>query len=327
MNKRFRIFFSVILYFIFLTYNFSLVAEEKKIQLDTEKSIQINNIIVQNNERIDTETIISYLNLKSGDPVNYKILNRKLKEMYNLGLFLDIKFRVSNNDLIVIIKENPMINNVNFVGNKNLKEDVFREEISLKSRSVYQKKELQDAVNVVQDLYKRSGFFSAKIKTTISKLSQNRIDITININEGNKTKIKNVKFIGNKIFSDRRLKGIISTKESKLWRILSSGDIYDPDRINYDKDLLRRYYLEEGYADFKIISAVAELTKDKSGFFLTYSLDEGKKYKFGKVTIDNQNYKELKNEEIQEFTQKIEGKFYNITKLDEVMGGILVMLF
>ena len=107
MNKRFRIFFSVILYFIFLTYNFSLVAEETKIQLDTEKSIQINNIIVQNNERIDTETIISYLNLKSGDPVNYKILNRKLKEMYNLGLFLDIKFRVSNNDLIVIIKENP----------------------------------------------------------------------------------------------------------------------------------------------------------------------------------------------------------------------------
>ena len=322
MNKRFRIFFSVILYFIFLTYNFSLVAEEEKIQLDTEKSIQINNIIVQNNERIDTETIISYLNLKSGDPVNYKILNRKLKEMYNLGLFLDIKFRVSNNDLIVIIKENPMINNVNFVGNKHLKEDVFREEISLKSRNVYQKKELQDAVNVVQDLYKRSGFFSAKIKTTISKLSQNRIDITININEGNKTKIKNVKFIGNKIFSDRRLKGIISTKESKLWRLLSSGDIYDPDRINYDKDLLRRYYLEEGYADFKINSAVAELTKDKSGFFLTYSLDEGKKYKFGKVTIDNQNYKELKNEEIQKFTQKIEGKFYNITKLDEVIKNI-----
>ena len=240
---------------------------------NTQRTIQIKDIIVKNNQRLDTETILSYLNIDSGDKINYEILNKKLKEMYKLGLFADIKFRVSNNNLIVLVKENPMINNVDFIGNNHIKTEVFTAEIKLKSRNVYQKKELQDAVNKVQEIYKRSGYFSAKVKTNISNLSQNRIDIAIKINEGEKTKIKGIKFIGNKVFSDKRLKGIVSTKETKVWRILSSGDIYDPDRINYDKDLLRRYYLQEGYADFTIVSSIAEITKDKGGFFITFTID------------------------------------------------------
>jgi len=304
----------ILFFFIVLNFDYSIA--------DTKKRIQINDIIVKNNQRIDTETILTYLNLNTGDSVNYEILNKKLKEMYKLGLFADIKLRVSNNNLIVLIKENPMINNVYFVGNKKIKEDQIKEEIKLKSRNVFQKKELQEATNIVRDLYKRSGYFSAKIKVKIANLSQNRIDITFSINEGNKTKIKGIKIIGNKIFSDKRLKSIISTKESKVWRILSSGDIYDPDRINYDKDLLRRYYLQEGYADFRIISAVAELTKDKSGFFITLSVEEGERYKFGNVIIDNKNFKELKKENIEQLTKKIEGKNYNIDKLDEVIKNI-----
>ena len=323
MHLKLRTFFVIFLFFILFNYNFSFAAPESNVKAtDSERNIEVDKIIVKNNQRIDTETIISYLGLKIGDKVNYKILNTKLKEMYKLGLFSDIKFRVSNNNLIVLIKENPMINNVNFIGNKKIKEDIMRKEIKLKSRNVYKKEELQDAISIVRDLYKRSGYFSAKIKTKISNLSQNRIDITIKINEGSKTKIKGIKFIGNKIFSDKRLKGILSTKETKAWRILSAGDIYDPDRINYDKDLLRRYYLEEGYADFKINSAVAELTKDKSGFFITYSVDEGEKYKFGNIIIDNQNANELKNEDIKKLTKDIENKNYNINKLDEVIKNI-----
>tara|TARA_B100001123_G_scaffold7618_2_gene9416 strand:+ start:4078 stop:6372 length:2295 start_codon:yes stop_codon:yes gene_type:complete len=309
--------FSKILFLIFLCtfiFNPSFSASNKK--------IIVNEIIVKNNQRIDTETIISYLGLQKGSGVNYEILNKRLKEMYKLGLFEDIKFRVSKNNLIVIIKENPMINNVYFFGNKKIKEENIVEEIQLKSRNVFQQKELQSAVNIIRDLYKRSGYFSAKIETKISTLSQNRIDITFNINEGNKTKIKGIKFLGNKVFSDKRLKGIVSTKESKLWRLLSSGDIYDPDRINYDKDLLRRYYLQEGYADFRIISAVAELTKDKTGFFITYSVEEGDVYKFGNVKIDNANFKELKKENIEDLTKNLQGKKYSIDKVDQVVKSI-----
>ena len=314
MNHRLNLFFFLLIFSLFFFNNNSYS--------NTQRNIEIKDIIVKNNQRIDTETIISYLNIDPGDPVNYQILNRKLKEMYKLGLFADIKLRVSNQNLIVLIKENPMINNVNFLGNKKLKEDNLREEIQLKSRNVFQKKALQDDLTIIRDLYKRSGYFSAKIEPNISKLSQNRIDVTFKINEGDKTKIKGIKFLGNKIFSDKRLKSIISTKESKLWRILSSGDIYDPDRVNYDKDLLRRYYLQEGYADFKIISAVAELTKNKSGFFITYSVDEGERYNFGKVTIDNKNYKEMQNEVIVKLIKNLEGSKYNIDKLDEAIKSI-----
>ena len=209
MHLKLRTFFVIFLFFILFNYNFSFAAPESNVKAtDLERNIEVDKIIVKNNQRIDTETIISYLGLKIGDKVNYKILNTKLKEMYKLGLFSDIKFRVSNNNLIVLIKENPMINNVNFIGNKKIKEDIMRKEIKLKSRNVYQKEELQDAISIIRDLYKRSGYFSAKIKTKISNLSQNRIDITIKINEGSKTKIKGIKFIGNKIFSDKRLKGI-----------------------------------------------------------------------------------------------------------------------
>ena len=314
MGSRFSIFIILIVFFTIFSAKLSFS--------NTGRNIQITDIIVQNNQRIDKETILSYLGIEPGDKVNYQILNKKLKEMYGLGLFADIKFRVSGDTLIVLIKENPMINNIDFIGNKKIKDDAMRSEIKLKSRNVYQKSEVQDTIVLIRDLYKRSGYFSAKIKAQINRLSQNRIDITFKINEGEKTKIKGVKFIGNKIFSDKRLKGIVSTKESKLWRIMSAGDIYDPDRINYDKDLLRRYYLQEGYADFKIISAIAELTKDKSGFFVTFSVDEGERYKFGKVKIDNKNYKDMDNKEIEKLSKILEGKKYNINKLDMVMKDI-----
>ena len=314
MGSRFSIFIILIVVFTIFSAKLSFS--------NTGRNIQITDIIVQNNQRIDKETILTYLGIEPGDKVNYQILNKKLKEMYGLGLFADIKFRVSGDTLIVLIKENPMINNIDFIGNKRIKEDAMRSEIKLKSRNVYQKSEVQDTIVLIRDLYKRSGYFSAKIKAQINRLSQNRIDITFKINEGEKTKIKGVKFIGNKIFSDKRLKGVISTKESKLWRIMSAGDIYDPDRINYDKDLLRRYYLQEGYADFKIISAIAELTKDKSGFFVTFSVDEGERYKFGKVKIDNKNYKDMDNKEIEKLSKILEGKKYNINKLDMVMKEI-----
>ena len=314
MIFRFFIFSILFLFFIF-SFN-------KLSHANTTKNITINNIDVKNNQRIDTETILSYLAIDIGDQINYQILNKKLKKMYKLGLFADIKFRVSGNNLIVLIKENPMINNINLIGNKSIKNDQIIPELSLKSRNVYQKKDVQEAANTIRSLYKRSGYFSAKIKPSISNLSQNRIDVNFKIVEGDKTKIKGVKFLGNKIFSDKRLKGIISTKESKLWRILSAGDIYDPDRINYDKDLLRRYYLQEGYADFRIISAVAELTKDKSGFFLTFSVEEGSKYKFGKVKINNKNLKELKEKEKKVLEKQITNKDYNIDKLDSVIRQI-----
>ena len=153
------------------------------------KNITINNIEIQNNQRLDTETIMTYLEIEVGDKINYEILNKKLKKMYKLGLFADIKFRVKGNKLIVLVKENPMINNVSFFGNKKIKEENLREDINLKPRNVFLKKDLQTAISSIQDIYKRSGYFSAKISSSISTLSQNRIDINFKIAEADRTKI------------------------------------------------------------------------------------------------------------------------------------------
>ena len=285
------------------------------------KNIVIDNIEIRNNERIDSETIISYLNIEKGDSVNYEILNSKLKNMYKLGLFADIKFRIIQNNLIVIIKENPVINNITVSGNKKIKDDVIKAELTIKSRNVYKKSDLQDSISIIRELYKQAGYFSAIFKPKISQLSQNRVNINIRIIENYKTKIKSIRFIGNKIFSDKRLKGIISTKESKFYRILSAGDVYDPDRVNYDKDLLRRYYLEAGYADFIIKSTIAELTKDNKNFFITFSIDEGEKYKFGNVKFQTTN-KSFDQKIVDEIVSPLKNSSYNIKKIDTAIKEI-----
>ena len=314
MKKFIKIFLLVV--FCSLSTTINLIKAETK-------SVVVNEIIIKNNQRIDSETILSYLNVYKGDKVNYQILNKKLKEMYALGLFADIKFRVVNNDLIILIKENPMINNINFSGNKKVKDETINQEIKLKSRNVFQKKELRDAIETLRELYKRTGFFSAVFKPKIINLSQNRVDINIKIIEGKKTKIKGIKFVGNKIFSEKRLKGIVSTKESKLYRILSAGDIYDPDRINYDKDLLRRFYLKEGYADFQIKSVIAEISKNKNNFYITYNVSEGNRYKFGEVSAKSAN-KSLSQKKLDEITDNLNDSTYNIDALDEAINDIKV---
>ena len=312
--------FKILLFALILCFAMS----NKYISAEDKRTI-INNITVKNNQRIDTETIISYLNLEKGDQVNYQILNKKLKELYKLGLFADIKFRVKNNNLIVTVKENPMLNSITFTGNKRIKDDIIQSEISIKPRNVFKQEDLNQTLDVIREIYKRSGYFSAKFKTDISKLSQNRVDVDIRINEGTKTKIKGIKFIGNEKFSDTRLKGVITTKESKLWRFFSAGDVYDPDRINYDKDLLRRYYLKEGYADFNIKSAFAELTKDKKGFFITYSIEEGKRYKFGDVKISIRGDKKVYDiNEIKKITDPLIDSNYDIERLDNAIQDIKV---
>ena len=313
-------FFKILLFALILCF----ATSNKDIRAEDKITI-INDITVKNNQRIDQETIISYLNLEKGDTVNYQILNKKLKELYKLGLFADIKFRVKNNNLIVTVKENPMLNNITFSGNKRIKDKEIENEISIKPRNVFRQEDLNKTLEVIREIYKRSGYFSAKFKTDIAKLSQNRVDVDIKINEGTKTKIKGIKFVGNEKFSDTRLKGVISTKESKLWRFFSAGDIYDPDRINYDKDLLRRYYLKEGYADFNIKSAFAELTKDKKGFFITYSIEEGKRYKFGNVKISIKGNKKVYDiEEIKKITDPLIDANYDIDKLDNAIKDIKI---
>jgi outer membrane protein insertion porin family len=246
----------------------------------------ISDIRIEGLQRIEPETVRSYLLLQQGDPWDPDRVDASLKALFATGLFADVKLGREGNSLVVKVVENPIINRIAFEGNSKLSDKDLNGEIQLRPRVVYTRTRVQNDVKRILDLYRRHERFAATVEPKIIQLAENRVDLVFEINEGPTTGVRSINFVGNKEFSDSSLRGVIDTKESRWYRFLSNADTYDPDRITYDRELLRKYYLSQGYADFHVISAVAELTPDRDGFVVTFTVDEGERYKFGKVDVD-----------------------------------------
>jgi len=249
------------------------------------QSAVISGIQIQGNERIDSETILSYLPLSVGDTVDAPKLDLALKALFKTDLFADVKLDMDGSTLIVRVVENPVINQVLFEGNSNLKTDKLEDEIQIRPRGVFTRSKVEDDVGRIVELYRRSGRISATVTPKIVELPQRRVDLIFEIHEGPKSGILRVDFLGNKQFSASDLRGVVVTKESAWYRFFSTNDNYDPDRIEYDREQLRKFYRNRGFYDFRVISSVAELEPDRNGFAVTYALDEGVKYRFGAVTV------------------------------------------
>jgi len=247
----------------------------------------IADIRIEGNKRIEEGTIRSYMLVQPGDPFDPDRLDRSLKTLYSTGLFSDVNLRRDGNTLIVRVAENPLINRIAFEGNHKLTDDQLRPELQLRSRAVYTQAMAQSDRQKILDLYARRGKFAAAVEPKIIMLDQNRVDVVFEIREGNDTYISRIAFVGNQAFSTDRLHEIIGSREERYWRFLSTTDSYDPDRIGFDKELLRRFYLKNGYADFEVASATAELTPDRTAFFVTFTLNEGERYKVSKISIDS----------------------------------------
>ena len=247
----------------------------------------IGAIRVEGVQRIEPATVISYLTLHQGDAFDPSQVNESLKALFATGYFSDISLYREGNDLIVSVVENPIINEIAFEGNDQVKDEDLAQETQLKTRVVYTRAKVQEDVQRLLQVYRRVGNYAATIDPKIIKLDQNRVNLVYEISEGQKTKVRTIKFIGNKEFSDDALSSAIQTKEARWYRFLSSDDNYDQDRVAYDEELLRKFYLSKGYADFSVKSSVAELTPDQKDFFVTFSINEGKRYKFGKVDVVN----------------------------------------
>ena len=224
---------------------------------------QISEIRVEGTQRIEPETVRSYLRLNPGDPFDPIKIDQSLKSIFATGLFADVTLRRESNALIVTVVENPIINRVAFEGNDRIDNETLETETELRARVVFTRTKVQNDVQRILELYRRSGRFAATVDPKVIELPQNRVDLVFEINEGPVTGIRSINFVGNKAFSDGRLREEISTSESSFWRIFSTSDSYDPDRLTFDRELLRRFYLSEGYADFRVVSVVAELTTDR----------------------------------------------------------------
>ena len=246
----------------------------------------VSDIRVVGTQRIEPETVRSYLQLQPGDPWDDEKVNASLKALFATGLFADVRLSREGNTLVVKVVENPIINRIAFEGNHKLDDKELNAEIQLRPRVVYTRTRVQNDVKRILDLYRRHGRFGATVEPKIIQLSENRVDLVFEINEGEFTGIRSINFVGNKDFSESKLRGVIETKESRWYRFLSTDDSYDPDRLTYDRELLRKFYLTEGYADFRVLSAVAELTPERNGFIVTFTLDEGQRYRFGKVGVN-----------------------------------------
>jgi outer membrane protein insertion porin family len=251
-------------------------------------SVAIRRIVVQGNQRIEPATITSYLQVRPGDTFDPERIDLSIKTLFATGLFSDVQITQTGADLVVTVDENPVINRVIFEGMSTLDEEDLEDEVQARPRSVFTPARAQADVARIIEVYRRSGRFAAQVTPQVRELDQNRVDLIFEVDEGPVTGVRDINFIGNRVFSDRRLRDQIVTTESRWWNFFESNDNYDPDRLEYDREQLRQYYNNRGYADFRIVSAVAELTPDQRDFFVTFTVDEGIRYEFGEVKVQTE---------------------------------------
>lgn len=288
----------------------------------------IREIRVEGTQRIEPETVRSYMRVNPGDRFDPVALDRSLKNLFSTGLFADVTLRREGDVLIVSVVENPIVNRIAFEGNDRLDDETLSGEITLRPRVVFTRTKVQNDVQRLLEIYRRAGRYAATVEPKVIQLPQNRVDLAFEINEGPVTTIKAINFVGNRAFSDSELRDEITTSETAFWNIFTTADTYDPDRLTFDRELLRRFYLNEGYADFRVSSVVAELLPDREGFIVTFTVEEGERQRFGKIDI-TATLPNLDPESLREHVIAEEGDWYSaglveetITNLTDAVGNL-----
>jgi outer membrane protein insertion porin family len=270
----------------------------------------ISAIKVVGAARIEEGTVRSYMLVQPGDPFDPDKIDRSLKTLYATGLFRDVNLKRDGSVLVVTVVENPIINRIAFEGNHKVSDDVLRPLLDERARAVYTPQLAQSDRQKILDAYAKKGRFGATVEPKVIHLEQNRVDVVFEITDGSATLVSRISIVGNHAFGENRLREIINTRQQAFYRILSSSDTYDPERVNFDKELLRRFYLKNGYADFEVKDATAELAPDRSSFFLTFTISEGEQYKVGTVSVDSK-LRNLKGEDLVSMVELEPGDVYD----------------
>ncbi len=282
----------------------------------TADAAVIQKINVNGLQRVEQETVLSYVNITPGEDVTPTMLNEAFKKLYTTGLFSDVSFAVKGDVLNITVDENPIINKRFFDGNDKVDDQMLESEVQLGPRSIYTTAKVQEDVQRILNVYKRVGRYAAAVEPKIIERDQNRVDLIYEIDEGPLAKITKINFIGNQHYTDNDLQGEILSKETRWWRIFSSSENYDPEKSNYDKELLRRFYNDHGYADFRVVSSVAELSPDNQSFVITIVLEEGTRYKINKINIVS-TLPEINTQNLTDELDIEVGDWYNASKVEK----------
>ena len=279
----------------------------------------IRSIAVSGNQRLEPETVVSYMKLRTGEAYTRERLDEALRDLYATELFADVQILGGDTgNLVIQVRENPVINRIILEGNKRIKDDKVNPEIRLAPRQIFTRTKARADVARIVELYRRQGRFAAEVEPKIVQLDQNRVDVVFEINEGPRSKIRQINILGNEKFGDSELRGEMVTKRTSLLSFLGSGAVYDPDRLAFDQQKLRQFYLTEGYADFRVVSAVAELTSDRQDFIITYVVEEGERYKFGDVKVESA-IRDFKAEDLTRVLPMKTGDWYNAKQIEDTV--------
>ncbi|WP_375381352.1 outer membrane protein assembly factor BamA [uncultured Sphingomonas sp.] len=282
----------------------------------------VKTLRVEGSQRIEPETVLSYTKLRIGQTYTNETLDQAIKDLQASDLFADVQIAGAvTGDIVLRVRENPIVNRVIFEGNKNLKEDKITKEVKLKPRQIFTRTAVRQDVARIIELYRRQGRFAATVSPKMVSLDQNRVDVVFEVTEGAKSKVRQINIIGNQIFSDDKLREQMATKQARFFRLLSSNTTYDQDRLAYDQQKLRQFYLTNGYADFRVTSAVAELTPDKKDFIITYVVEEGKRYHFGDVTVDS-DIRDFDNTKLAATLPMKKGDWYNAKQVEDSVDSL-----
>ena len=310
--------------FLLLFINFFEVVYEKNGSAQASQT-NILEIMVQGAKRIDPETIISFGQIELGEQFDDAKLNDIIKNLFNTGLFADVQLSLQDGLLTIVVEENPLINRVIFEGNDRIDAEDLERELQLKPRRVLTRTKVQQDTQRLIDIYRLTGRFGVKVQPQLVMLEQNRVDLIFEIDEGALSKISKISFIGNNKFSDSKLRDVIQSKEDGFYRFLTSDDTYDPDRLDFDGELLRRFYLNNGFIDFQVVSTVAELSPGDTNFAVTFTLDEGKRYKLGKITLESA-VEDINIENLHHLYKGLEGDWYNARLVNKAIDRLVGQL-
>ena len=283
----------------------------------------IQHIVVRGTQRVEAGTVLTYVGVREGDTYTPAETDQALKALTTTGLFSDVKtnFDGATGTLTIRVTENPIVNQVVFEGNSKVSDKDLTKEVQIKPRAVFTRAKIQADVQRIIELYRRNGKFAARVDPQIIQRPQNRVDLIFSITDGPTTGVSKINFTGNKIYDSDTLKGQIATEESRWWKFLASNDNYDPDRLQFDRESLRRYYINRGYADFKVLSAVANLTPDRKSFYINFTVDEGVRYRFGKIFVESK-IRELPAAQLRPLIDAQTGDIYSQEEVQKAIDAL-----
>ncbi|WFU20285.1 outer membrane protein assembly factor BamA [Bradyrhizobium sp. CB3481] len=276
----------------------------------------VASISVEGNRRVEVETIRSYFKPGPGGRLGQAQIDDGLKALIETGLFQDVRINQVGGRLVVTVVENAVIGRIAFEGNKKVKDEQLSAEIQSKPRGTFSRPMVQSDAQRIAEIYRRSGRYDVRVTPEIIEQPNNRVDLVFTITEGSKTGVKSIEFVGNVAYSSYRLKDVIKTRESNLLSFLGGADVYDPDRVEADRDLIRRFYLKNGYADVQVVAALTEYDPDKKGFLVTFKIDEGQQYRVASVDFQT-SIPTLDAASMRSFSRVSVGSVYNAEALEK----------